>query len=270
MLLVAYERREGSKYLSQMLTHPLGKIFPLLSNCEMDPQKLKNQNPNATPEEIESKLESNRASLQKACATLFDSIFDPQRKMPLSIRDMCSFLHNLITEGDEKVTNDSSADSAPAELELKPAQDEAFRRQSALSKSKLQEIKSSASGEGLGSQGGLNRRKSIMNVFKFGSLGKDVGFASLGRENSLKEVPQLQPTDESLRLSTCTITKENCDKPREKFPPASRRVTAPSVPSPDVSKINNQAPVNLGVLTLAARVVGSMLFLRFIVPGKSN
>lgn len=107
MLLTAYGRREGEAYLSQTLTKPLNSIYPILSKCEVDPQKLakKQSTPKGSGEnvaednaEIDAEISVNRKNLEQACERVFQAIFESRDKLPKTILSLCCFLTNTIEE----------------------------------------------------------------------------------------------------------------------------------------------------------------------------
>ncbi|KAJ3325204.1 Nuclear transport factor 2 [Boothiomyces sp. JEL0866] len=95
MLLVAYARYEGSAYLSLTLSKPLNTVYNLLSNCEIDPQKINS-------EDVQKTMGENRKNLEEACKILFSHIFDNRKRMPTTILDMCAFLSQTVEELMEK------------------------------------------------------------------------------------------------------------------------------------------------------------------------
>lgn len=109
MLLTAYGRSEGEAYLSQTLTKPLNAIYPILSKCEVDPQKLtKLSSAKSTGEnnsqideqkvDIEAEIKTNRQNLEQVCERVFQSIFESRDRLPQTILSMCCFLTDTIEE----------------------------------------------------------------------------------------------------------------------------------------------------------------------------
>ena len=109
MLLTAYGRSEGEAYLSQTLTKPLNAIYPILSKCEVDPQKLtKLSSTKSTGEnnsqieeqkvDIEAEIKTNRQNLEQVCERVFQSIFESRDRLPQTILSMCCFLTDTIEE----------------------------------------------------------------------------------------------------------------------------------------------------------------------------
>lgn len=101
MLLTAYARSEGESFLSQTLTKPLNSIYPLLSKCEVDPQKLSKGQPINSSQEfknLENEITANRLNLEQVCEKVFQTIFESREKLPLTILSMCCFLTDTIEE----------------------------------------------------------------------------------------------------------------------------------------------------------------------------
>lgn len=96
MLLVEYVRKVGSAYLSQILTEPITKVLSNLCNCEMDIQKIKKNNPLMEEMQLSELVDSNRKTLENTCKIIFDHIFSNSVKIPLQIREMCAFLWNTM------------------------------------------------------------------------------------------------------------------------------------------------------------------------------
>ena len=94
MLLTAFARTEGQAYLAQTLSKPLNTNYSILSNCELDPQKLKgDENVN-----VQQVIDQNRQNLEKVCEIVFTAIFESRTKLPKSMIGMCAFLTEMIDE----------------------------------------------------------------------------------------------------------------------------------------------------------------------------
>ena len=99
MLLTAYARNEGEAYLVQTLTKPLNFIYPILSKCEIDPQKIaKTLATNTENPDSEKEISDNRNNLEHVCEKIFQSIFASQEKLPQTLTSMCCFLTETIEE----------------------------------------------------------------------------------------------------------------------------------------------------------------------------
>ncbi|KAJ3262232.1 hypothetical protein HK103_002645 [Boothiomyces macroporosus] len=199
MLLVAYARYEGTSYLSLTLSKPLNTVYNLLSNCEIDPQKINS-------EDVHKTMAQNRKNLEEACKILFSHIFDNRKRMPATLLDMCAFLSQTVEELMDK--SNTSIALLPASVE---------RKLSRVGKKKP-EFSESPSG---------------MNF-----MGDHTPFGSIKAKDS--------PLTSS---------------PGNVYP------LSGLVPSPSHhSKLSTNSAKNLGNLTVAEKIVGSFLFLRFLVP----
>jgi hypothetical protein len=314
MLLVAYERNEGQSYLSALLTQPLSSIFPMLSSCEMDPQKLKNQFPDASPQELEEKIESNRKSLESACEKLFDGIFDTNRRVPQPITEICGFLHQTIENAMQNSSNfvnalSNSPTSGAFTSEIPPPSD-TIEKSSPIKESsqkpkglmrmlskkkiefKLQDKKAEQESPG---KNVMIRNMMAQNQEISGSA---VELNAGGRETVTDSIAENIRLGQSYleggfeapsamsspRISSTTPLTSPPDVETEKAPPPKPTQVAPQ-PSEFSLKLDIQHKeiatkedmlrrptmgVSLGNLSVAEKVVGSFLFLRFIVPGIMN
>jgi hypothetical protein len=320
MLLVAYERNEGQSYLSALLTQPLTLIFPLLANCEMDLQKLKSQYPESSQEELDSILESNRKTLETACAKLFDGIFDANRKVPVAITEMCSFLNETIdsvmkplmlsSKGTKISQRASPVSSSPISDSSEPkglTEKESPKGKGLmriLSKKKIEfklqdkKVEQEPQAKNVLIRNAMAKREAEMSPRELGQ-GRDIVTDSFAENMQLGQSyldsnfeaysaypsprissttplasltgfetprqtqvsPQASPHGSDTSLKTTTSTAD------ESIKASDERIIAPK--KEDMIR-RPTTGASLGNLSLSEKVVGSFLFLRFIVPGNDK
>jgi hypothetical protein len=279
----------------------------------MDPQKLKNQFPEASPNELEEKIESNRKTLESACEKLFDGIFDTTRKVPQPITEICGFLHETIenamqgssnfvnglthsptsggftpeppppaNETADKCSSNKDSSQKPKglmrmlskkkiefKLQDKKMENESPAKNVMIRNMIAQNQETSGSAVELNAGARETVTESIAENIRLGQTYLDGGF----------EAPSAMS---SPRISSSTTPLTSPPQPvSEKVPPPKLTQVAPQ-PSEFSLKLDIQNKdvvtkeemlrrptmgVSLGNLSVAEKVVGSFLFLRFIVPG---
>lgn len=244
MLLVAYAKSEGAAYLSQTLTSPLSISFPLLSQCEVDAQKVA-KGLVMTPEEIDAKIIENRRNLELVCERIFSHVFDSRKKIPATILEMSRFLASTI---DEVIAMDAMDPPTP---NLEP------RKMDEVHKTKLR----------------------MMTVKRPPAPISD---GSISRDPSLIEdalVGDKYWRGSYTNLDASRVPSTNDSSLRQKRPPPSDLAQEMPLKSPQILYIENELrkPIvaqrlesnTLGNLGVSEKIIGSFLFLRFLVPGSS-
>lgn len=269
MLLVAYAKREGSSYLSQALTQPLNASFSLLSQCEVDIQKIKP----TEDENVDVLINQGRLNLEQVCGRVFGHVFVTRRRLPKEVLELCRFLSDTIESvlttdeaGGSMIMTDtqSAANLAAATHDDKP------RRFSFMGRRKNDPGSSNSS---------MSNTGSLVADLVAGNL-----FLELGRTSTCNKGDVTDATsslDSNIPNLTMTIpigltTGSNATSPTATMKPSGLRnaVVFESEESVVEKAVAKDSPSrrkaskgNLGNLSMSEKIIGSFLFLRFIVPG---
>jgi hypothetical protein len=236
MLLVAYAKEQGAQYLIQTLTQALNNIFSLLDKCEVDAQKLNSPN----PEEL---ILLGKQNLQQVCEKLFEVVFVSRPKIPEPILEMCRFLAFATDEVEGDVSSDLPMSSTLA------------TRASNAKPRILGRLKEKENSIGPASA----VAKSGTNLFVVQA--ESVPLPSVMMEKHHDIIPRSIRTSVYINPPTSAKSKsgEQLQPSRESMV-SSHSVAMSVMNSQDKSK-------TLGNLSTAEKIIGSFLFLRFIVPG---
>lgn len=110
MLLNAYARYEGLSYLSKCLTEPMQSVLANIESCELDPQKLPEENRDAI------RL-ANENNLKQAAVKFLESILRSKAMMPPGLKNMCYFLNNTL----ETIISGGGGSSSPVTSRYPPS-----------------------------------------------------------------------------------------------------------------------------------------------------
>ena len=97
-MLVAYERKIGEQYLLNTLQQPLQEIAVLLEHCEINPDKLHEQTPDYSEQQLQEVLNWNTRNLESSCLLLFEAVFQSRQEIPARILALCCFINYLVRE----------------------------------------------------------------------------------------------------------------------------------------------------------------------------
>ena len=189
-----------------MLAPPLNECLDLLEKCEIDPAKVRNQDPNLTEEDANAIVNQNCKNLERVCDVVFDYIFKNQKRLPLAINDLCSHLANELAGEEEAGAPNPRIDTSLASFQKVTSQ------LASADSARPSEVHSIA-----------EHTESMDKVIE------KVGELKVGSVESIASEPPtaLSSNSSELHLTSTKIVK----------------------------------------YTIAEKVVGSFLFLRFIVPG---
>ncbi|KAI8895410.1 hypothetical protein BC833DRAFT_162530 [Globomyces pollinis-pini] len=286
MLLIAYARQEGSSFLNQSITQPLKSILPLLADCEIDPQKIHLQPPNNTTQDINTKLLSNRHNLQLACQQLFITIFDFSKKPPPKLLSMCHFLSKSV---DEVLKMEIKVIPLPAfqidrstSVSSHMGKDELGRKGSRLGNKKRTISQNLQLPMNLlGATPAVSTALATSNTsvaqpsVAEGRLSKSITVSTnLGISNPpLSNSAAVMTTENSINSqafdqSVGVLNRNGTNQSKANTPTASTDLSPENKtmsPTLEVAEPTNSV-ANLGNLSISDKVVGSFMFLRFIIP----
>ncbi|KAI9101162.1 hypothetical protein DFS34DRAFT_613351 [Phlyctochytrium arcticum] len=316
MLLNAFARYEGLRYLGQSLTEPLKDILPYIASCEIDPAKFPLD---LDPVSAQERMAENESRLKSACSRLLTTIVERREQMPGSLRRMCCFLrltvddiydtgwipayqHLLkqpraaaiqagLIEETEALELESQSPVSPVGMVERAGSlkspIESSPRHSALAG----DLSSSApKGDGSRLFGRLKPRGSLGSIQLKGTAQSSATASDSEMAKGVESKEPLTPTSTPLEGSSggAGADSPNVDirgslkrKPPENLlistqqhsaespsslgrPRAQERYMMPRMPSNNRSSISSNRAI--GYLSIAEKIVGSFLFLRFFVP----
>ncbi|KAJ3364007.1 Nuclear transport factor 2 [Kappamyces sp. JEL0680] len=276
-----YARSEGSSYLSQTLTQPLNSSYALLSQCEVDPQKLGKPGADGTvpsPAEIEKTIVQNRKNLQQVCEKVFKHIFDSRKKIPSTILDMCTFLSGVIEDvssidapldtvmSDSPMSFGNVEKSSSSVNSARPST--ASGKFGFLGLKKKQESKESLSAPTIQTNVSLIENVAVGNQYLNNHSFSASEAEAIKRGSQVTPAPVAQPPAE--KKNTSPLKNMISYEPSMESSEASPEAQIQSKQADDGPRRGHELKPSsvMGNLSVAEKIVGSFLFLRFIVPGR--
>jgi hypothetical protein len=299
MLLVEYERKAGAAYLGRILTKPLNDIFPKLKDCEMDSQKLKKKMPEATDEFIQLTLKESLRNLEEVCKILLENIFAADNTLPNDIRQMCGFIARTIEENNHNPPQIEIEHTAKEKGMGNENSRPALPTKNITEKNSIDELSKQLPAKKYNIVETPITNDSLTSVGFGGSLDltkiKETKPITRNERTIVKKNPTLHKKAESLQYKTSAALGESIllsheflkrEYQLDENPSNSSKNKGPSfsvqkndikdkkegeLGSEDSFQSNADSQFNLknclGTLTMSDKVVGSFIFLRFIVPG---
>lgn len=248
MLLNAYARYEGMTYLNKCVGIPFQKASLLIEDCEIDPQKL-SEDGTKTREE---KSSENEKKLCQATLLFLSGILEGTEVMPQSMRTMCRFLHYIVVDQTLNSQQSSLQHLARPKNESRSFPD--ILNPGTPTKTKTKELQQNElkSGSPSANTNDESRFKLLRKLSQHARKSSNPPLLSASLD-----VSDVKSKDQSRRNSTHSSKYEEY------------RASA-STTSSDRNLDGIGATASLGILTVAEKLVGSFLFLRFFIPGIYN
>ena len=246
MLLVAYAKEHGSQYIVQTLTQPLNNVYPLLDKCEVDSQKLSGAN-------MEEQIMSGKNHLEQVCEKLFGIVFLSRNKIPDQILEMCRF---LATATDELLGDFGDAPPLSPPISPPPDSNSSIPRPRIFGKLKDREGSFSPSSGQL--SGSFQADTKAANLYLV--MAESVPLPSVMMEKH-------ENLQRAIRSSVAIVEPEK-SKLSNVIQPSSESIISSVSVVKSVNTIQDKSKT-LGNLSTSEKIIGSFLFLRFIVPGRT-
>ena len=243
MCLNSYARYEGLGYLSTCLKAPMAEILNYIGEVEIDPSRMPQG----------SSVEESTRLLELACLSIVTSIIENQYHLPSSMRRLCHFIKTVITDTVTVPSTHSSAERLVEHAPLFPILEGAEATRSTDPSQANSLVKSrSYSPSSLAPVSG-----SIEDATTFNKVLDDAG------EDIKAKNPSLSKSNESKLSASNGSTRHFL---------GSSSIALSPVMALDQLKRGRATSVRVDEknrFSLVEKLIGSFLFLRFLIPGKS-